>query len=69
LVLRYKNDGTLDNSFSEDGIGRYTTGGNGLARSYGLAFKTDGEIVVTGSSSLQDNSSDYALITLRIIGR
>lgn len=69
MVLRYNIDGTLDTSFSGDGVGMYSSGDIAITQGHGVALQTDGKIVVTGSSSLHDNYSDQAVLTIRIIGQ
>ena len=66
LVARYNSDGTLDTSFSGDGFGLYSSG-NGFGYGQKVALQSDGKIIVTGSSSFHDNSSDYAVITIRLV--
>jgi len=67
LVLRYNGDGTADLSFSEDGAGIYSSGGN--AGGLGLALQPDGRILVSGNSSYHDGYSDFAGFLIRIVGR
>jgi hypothetical protein len=65
--LRYNGDGTADLSFSEDGAGIYSSGGNALG--LGLALQLDGRILVSGNSSYHDGYSDFAGFLIRIVGR
>ncbi len=67
LVLRYNGDGTADLSFSEDGAGIYSSGGNALG--LGLALQPDGRILVAGSSSYHDGYSDFSGFLIRVVGR
>ncbi len=46
-IARYNNDGTLDNTFSLDGI-QTTDVGTGGAYGYAVAIQPDGKIVMTG---------------------
>jgi uncharacterized delta-60 repeat protein len=46
LVLRYKSDGTLDNTFGDNGVVTYDSGYNDVG--YGIAIQEDGKIVVVG---------------------
>jgi uncharacterized delta-60 repeat protein len=49
-VVRLLSDGTLDPSFSEDGILTFSDGNEGIA---GIALQADGKIVATGRDSLE----------------
>lgn len=53
-VVRYKSDGTLDNSFSSDG--KVTTGIVDDDKAYSVAIQSNGKIVVAGWSG---NGPDY----------
>lgn len=54
-VVRYNSDGSLDNTFSGDGI--VTTDINtGSDKGYALAIQSDGKIIVAGSSYFNDES-------------
>jgi uncharacterized delta-60 repeat protein len=68
IVLRYNNNGTLDTSFSEDGVGIYYGGLHTFCYGDGVALQSDGKIVVTGSSSFMDNG-DNAAMTIRLLGQ
>lgn len=61
-VVRYKTDGTLDNTFSGDGIATQAVG-QAESLAYALAIQPDGKIVVTGETS--DDFNDYDFVTLR----
>jgi uncharacterized delta-60 repeat protein len=52
-LVRYNIDGTLDNSFSGDGM--LTTSINSSSQATGVAIQTDGKIVIVGSEN--SNSS------------
>ncbi|MDS4056736.1 LamG-like jellyroll fold domain-containing protein, partial [Accumulibacter sp.] len=59
-LVRYNSDGTLDTSFSGDGI--VTTAiGNGNDDLYSIAVQADGRIVAAGFSSNGSNN-DFALV-------
>jgi len=58
-VARYNNDGSLDKSFSSDGIQTTDFGGNEPAQS--IALQTDGKIVVAGSYALARYNADGSL--------
>ncbi len=55
VVVRYNRDGSLDTSFSDDGIQTTDFGGNDEA--YGVALQLDGRIVAVGGSG----TGDFAL--------
>lgn len=60
-VVRYNSDGTLDTSFGTGGIVTTPIGqGNDLA--YGVVIDSAGKIVVAGSSSIDANNSDFAVV-------
>ena len=59
-VVRYDTDGTLDTSFSEDGIVTTALGSSGDYAN-AVALQPDGKIVVVGSSSNGSNS-DFAVV-------
>lgn len=60
-VVRYNRDGTLDTSFGTGGMVTTSIGtGNDLA--YGVAIDSAGNIVVAGSSSIDANNSDFAVV-------
>jgi uncharacterized delta-60 repeat protein len=50
-VVRYNSDGSLDNTFSGDGI-QTTVIGDGDDRGNSLAIQSDGKIVVSGNSGI-----------------
>ena len=50
IILRYKTDGTLDNTFGTDGYATYMDV-NPWASGYGVAIQADGKIVVVGGST------------------
>jgi uncharacterized delta-60 repeat protein len=59
-VIRYNSNGSLDNSFSGDGI--VTTDINSQSNeAYGVAIQPDGKIVVVGYSSNGSNN-DFAVV-------
>jgi uncharacterized delta-60 repeat protein len=60
VVLRYNSDGTLDNTFDEDGIVTYNSGANDSSN--GVAIQQDGKIVVVGSTY---NGTNYDTLVLR----
>lgn len=59
-LARYNTDGTLDNSFSNDGK-QITDFSSGSDEAYAVALQTDGKIVVAGRSSGDGTYSDIAL--------
>lgn len=50
ILLRFNLDGTLDNSFSGDGIANVQFGNNSLSYAEELVIQPDGKIVVAGST-------------------
>jgi uncharacterized delta-60 repeat protein len=64
-VVRYNSDGSLDTSFSGDGI--QTTAIGVRAAGVGLAIGRDG-IVVAGSAAFDDESSDLAVVRYDAFG-
>ena len=58
-LVRYNNDGSLDNSFSEDGI-QTSAIVTGHDRSYSVAIQADGKIVVAGNSRIGTNT-DFSI--------
>jgi uncharacterized delta-60 repeat protein len=49
-IVRYNSDGSLDNTFSDDGI-QITDFENGVDRGWSVALQSDGKIVMVGASS------------------
>jgi len=64
-LVRYNPDGSLDNSFSEDGI-QTTAIVIGNDNSYSVVIQADGKIVVAGNSSIGANT-DFSIA--RFIGQ
>jgi len=63
-IVRYKADGTLDNTFSNDGIQNVDFGGyNDFA--YSVFIQADGKIIVTGASNAL-NSPIYDIAAVRL---
>lgn len=48
LLLRYKQDGTLDQTFSADGVGLFTVKSESTEQASAVAIQADGKIVVSG---------------------
>ena len=63
IVIRYNPDGSEDISFGDDGI--VITSIDSQAGAYDIAIQNDNNIVVTGTSTVQGNSRDYALTVVR----
>lgn len=53
-VVRYNIDGTLDTTFSADGVVTTAIGG-GTENAYAVAVQADGKVVVAGTGSIQGN--------------
>ena len=61
VVVRYNADGSLDNSFSQDG--KQTTGfGSGDDFANAVSIQADGKIVLAGYTSTGNTSSYFALV-------
>lgn len=58
-IVRYNIDGSLDNSFSGDGI--QTTSIGGVDAAHSVAIQTDGKILLTGEASMA-LGNDFALV-------
>jgi uncharacterized delta-60 repeat protein len=56
LVARYNANGTLDTSFSGDGIVVTDFGGSGTDSALAVAIQGDGKIVVAGNAGLANNA-------------
>ncbi|RYX80306.1 hypothetical protein EON83_29255 [bacterium] len=56
-ILRYNSNGTLDTSFSGDGIDVRDAGRNGQDIAKGVAIQSDGKIVVGGDDALFSGST------------
>ena len=64
VILRFNTDGTLDSSFAEGGIFRYTFGPVD-DHLYGIALQPDGKIVAAGKGQL-GNTTDTAFVVIRL---
>ena len=56
LVARYNTNGTLDTTFSGDGIVVTDFGGSGTDSANAVAIQSDGKIVVAGNAGLANNA-------------
>lgn len=56
LVARYNTNGTLDTTFSGDGIVVTDFGGSGTDSASAVAIQSDGKIVVAGNAGLNNNA-------------
>jgi uncharacterized delta-60 repeat protein len=65
-VVRYNTDGTLDNSFSTDGIQITSVGAGEWA--YGVALQLDGKILVAGSAYTMGPQLDFAIVRYNMDG-
>jgi uncharacterized delta-60 repeat protein len=58
-IARYNSNGSLDNTFSDDGIQTTSIGGQ-LDEAQGVAMQPDGKIIVAGFSTLTNN--DFSVV-------
>lgn len=63
VVVRYLSNGSLDTTFSTDGI-QTTSFGSGDDKAHGIAIQNDGKIIVAGYS-YQGGTADYDIAALR----
>jgi uncharacterized delta-60 repeat protein len=56
IVARYNRNGTLDTTFSNDGIVVTDFGGSGSDSANAVAIQSDGKIVVAGQAGLANNA-------------
>ncbi len=70
VVLRFNADGTLDNSFGNNGIVVHNdaSGGNGNDRGYSISIDSQGKIIVTGNSMNSNGNDDMAVWKLNADG-
>ena len=71
-ILRYRPNGTVDRTFSGDGVASTGTFGHDVALNYGLAIDDEGRIVVSGSAwtnSVGGNRVVFALARLTPQGK
>jgi uncharacterized delta-60 repeat protein len=61
-LSRYNPDGSLDPTFSEDGLATFP--GLGLSTAHNLALQPDGKIVVAGQTQTSPGVSDLLLVRL-----
>lgn len=66
-VVRYKIDGTIDNSFGAGGVVTIRQNPIKTAGSYAVALQSDGRIIVGGYTWTDDNN-DFALVRLKTNG-
>jgi len=62
VILRYSSDGTLDVTFSEDGVAIYDILANRAFAGFRVAMQTDGKIVVAGGGGWNGNNSDIVFL-------
>ncbi|MBC8048423.1 MAG: T9SS type A sorting domain-containing protein [Fimbriimonadaceae bacterium] len=66
-IARYNEDGTLDDTFSDDGILIYPVG-IGEDEAYNIIIQPDGKYIVCGYALTDDFSTDFVLIRLHSDG-
>ena len=65
-VVRYNADGTLDTTFSADGIATITFGG--VQEGFAVAIQLDNKIVVAGTSRTGGLDSNFLVVRLNVDG-
>lgn len=66
-LVRFNEDGTLDNTFSEDGIANVQFGSSNFSSAECLAIQPDGKILVAGTT-FSGNFYQLAMVRLNIDG-
>jgi uncharacterized delta-60 repeat protein len=70
VVVRYNSNGTVDTRFGGgDGIVTTTFAGGSEDVAYGIDIRSDGKIIVAGSTALGADASDFALAQYLTDGR
>ncbi len=67
-VVRFNVDGTLDTTFSGDGIALIDFGSNGNDRALDVALLPDGKLILVGSTAAAGEGLDFAVVKLNIDG-
>ncbi|MEP7318946.1 MAG: T9SS type A sorting domain-containing protein [Panacibacter sp.] len=65
MVVRFNANGTLDNSFSQDGKVITQVGGTGVQGARSIAIQNDGKIVVAGLCHPSSAPLDYDFLVMR----
>ena len=66
-VVRYLNDGSLDTTFSADGIFTFLPAVSGICRS--VLLQPDGKIIAGGYAGVSGSAQDFALARITIDGQ
>ena len=66
-VLRFNNNGSLDNSFDGDGKVIIDYGLNSFDEVYGIAIQPDGKILISGNTD-KDGTDDFAIMRFNTNG-
>jgi uncharacterized delta-60 repeat protein len=67
-VVRYNADGSLDTTFSLDGVVTTDFGNQINDQSYGMAVQSDGKILVVGDSYSGSSTTDFAIARYTVDG-
>lgn len=67
-ACRINSDGSMDNSFSTDGVNVYNGGFNGHDRAYGMYLKPDNGIVLAGGGYVSNIKYDFTLFEVNADG-
>jgi uncharacterized delta-60 repeat protein len=65
LVLRYNNDGILDDTFGTDGFITYNECGGCAGEAYAVAVQSDGKILVAGYTNSHYTAGNQNILLLR----
>lgn len=68
FVVKYKSDGSLDNTFDSDGIKTFKINPFFLERAAGIDIQSDNKIVITGVTVDGSNNNDLFLVRLNSDG-
>ena len=68
LIVRYNPDGTMDNSFDNDGL-VFTSLSEKWDAAFGIVIQPDGKIVVTGFTEKPDETYDFATLRYNTDGK
>ena len=68
-IIRYNPNGTLDNTFSGNGVATFTVNGDSDETVYDMTLQTDGKIIIVGTTAPDANmSTDIFIMRLNANG-